>query len=142
MVCHPCAIHCLLAHFFPLVHLTIRRAIACLMATACDETAEFMGLFSTQREFSAYGPSYWAVIAAFAIGAALLVWIGRRQTESQARRLGHVLGVLTAWPTTCTPPDADHPQPPDWAGYDANLLIDQISFTAHSLRAHRREPLQ
>ena len=66
------------------------------MATACDETAELMGLFSTQREFSAYGPSYWAVIAVFAIGAALLVWIGRRQTESQARRLGHVLGVLTA----------------------------------------------
>ena len=55
-----------------------------------------MELFSTQREFSAYGPSYWAVIAVFAIGAALLGWIGRRQTESQARRLGHILGVLTA----------------------------------------------
>ena len=55
-----------------------------------------MRLFSTQREFSAYGPSYWAVIAVFAIGAALLVWIGRRQTESQARRLGRILGVLTA----------------------------------------------
>ena len=55
-----------------------------------------VGLFSTQREFSAYGPSYWAVIAVFAIGAALLVWIGRRQTESQARRLGRILGVLTA----------------------------------------------
>ena len=53
-------------------------------------------LFSTQREFSAYGPSYWAVIAVFATGAALLVWIGRRQTESQARRLGRILGVLTA----------------------------------------------
>jgi hypothetical integral membrane protein (TIGR02206 family) len=52
--------------------------------------------FSTQREFSAYGPSYWAVIAVFAIGAALLVWIGRRQTESQARHLGRTFGVLTA----------------------------------------------
>jgi hypothetical protein len=36
----------------------------------------------------------------------------------------------------------DHPQPPHWASYDANLLIDQVSFTAHNLRAHRREPLQ
>ena len=35
-----------------------------------------------------------------------------------------------------------HPQPPDWAGYTANLLIDQVSFTAHTLRAHRRKPLQ
>ncbi len=26
--------------------------------------------------------------------------------------------------------------------YNANLLIDQVSFTAHSLRAHRRKPLQ
>ena len=33
-------------------------------------------------------------------------------------------------------------QPPNRARYDANLLIDQISFTAHSLRAHQREPLQ
>jgi hypothetical protein len=31
----------------------------------------------------------------------------------------------------------DRPQPPDWAGYDANLLIDQVSFTAHALRANR-----
>jgi hypothetical protein len=36
----------------------------------------------------------------------------------------------------------DRAQPPDWAGYDANLLIDQVGFTAHSLRAHRRKPLQ
>ncbi|HYB37381.1 MAG TPA: hypothetical protein VEF72_17620 [Mycobacterium sp.] len=36
----------------------------------------------------------------------------------------------------------DQPQLPDWAGYNANLLIDQVSFTAHSLRAHRRNPLQ
>lgn len=33
-------------------------------------------------------------------------------------------------------------QPPNGARYDANLLIDQISFTAHSLRAHQRKPLQ
>jgi len=50
----------------------------------------------TQRQFVAYGPSYWAVIAVFAIGAVLLIWIGRRQTESQARRLARVLAVVTA----------------------------------------------
>jgi hypothetical protein len=32
----------------------------------------------------------------------------------------------------------NHPQHPD--RYDANLLIDQASFTAHSLRGHRRQP--
>ena len=36
----------------------------------------------------------------------------------------------------------DHPQPPHWAGYNANLLIDQVSFTAHALRANRRDPLE
>jgi hypothetical protein len=46
------------------------------------------------------------------------------------------------WPTTCTPPGRDHPQPPHWAGYNANLLIDQVSFTAHALRTNPREPLQ
>jgi hypothetical integral membrane protein (TIGR02206 family) len=66
------------------------------MSIVCDETTELMELFSTQRQFSAYGPSYWAVIAVFVIGAALLVWIGRRQSESQARRHGRILSVLTA----------------------------------------------
>ena len=51
-------------------------------------------VFTAQREFSAYGPSHWAVLGVFVIGAALLVWIGRRQTESQARLLGRVLGAL------------------------------------------------
>ncbi|BBY07120.1 YwaF family protein [Mycobacterium noviomagense] len=55
-----------------------------------------MGLFLAQREFTAYGPSYWAVIAVFAVGSALLVWVGRSQTESQARRLGRILGAVTA----------------------------------------------
>ncbi|MFC9760937.1 TIGR02206 family membrane protein [Rhodococcus jostii] len=53
-------------------------------------------MFSSHREFTAYGPSYWAMIALFVVGAAVLVWLGRRQTESQARRLGRVLAVLTA----------------------------------------------
>ena len=53
-----------------------------------------MELLSAQREFSAYGPSHLVVLAVFAGGAALLVWIGRRQTESQARLLGRVLAAL------------------------------------------------
>ncbi len=61
-----------------------------------DETVQLMELFSAQRQFTAYGPSHWAVIAVFAIGAALLIWIGRRQTESQAWCLGRTLGALTA----------------------------------------------
>ncbi|WP_096867180.1 YwaF family protein [Mycolicibacterium houstonense] len=47
-----------------------------------------------QREFSAYGPSHLVVLALFVIGAVLLVVIGRRQTESQARVLSRVLAVL------------------------------------------------
>lgn len=50
---------------------------------------------SATRQFSAYGPSHWTVLAVFAIGSAALVWIGRRQSESQARLLGRVLGALT-----------------------------------------------
>ncbi len=51
-------------------------------------------VFSAQREFTAYGPSHLVVLAVFAIGAALLVWIGRRQTVSQNRVLGRVLAVV------------------------------------------------
>jgi hypothetical integral membrane protein (TIGR02206 family) len=50
---------------------------------------------SATRQFSAYGPSHWTVLVVFAIGSAALVWIGRRQTESQARLLGRALGALT-----------------------------------------------
>lgn len=49
-----------------------------------------------QRQFSAYGPSYWGVIAVFVVGAVLLVWLGRRQTDAQARLFGRVVGALTA----------------------------------------------
>jgi len=51
-----------------------------------------MELIAAQREFTAYGPSHLAVLGLFAIGAVLLVWIGRRQTESQARILGRYPG--------------------------------------------------
>jgi len=63
--------------------------------TGSDESAELIELFCAERQFSMYGPSHWAVIAVFVVGAALLVWIGRRQTESQARCLGRILAVLT-----------------------------------------------
>jgi hypothetical integral membrane protein (TIGR02206 family) len=55
-----------------------------------------MELLSAQREFSAYGPSHVVVLGIFVVGAAALVWIGRRQTESPARGLGRVLGILIA----------------------------------------------
>jgi hypothetical integral membrane protein (TIGR02206 family) len=53
-----------------------------------------MKLLAAQREFTAYGPSHLVVLAIFVIGAVLLVWIGRRQAEAQARVLGRVLAVV------------------------------------------------
>jgi len=53
-------------------------------------------MLSATREFSEYGPSHWAMLAVFAIGAAALVWAGHRLNETQGRRLGRVLGALTA----------------------------------------------
>ncbi|MGW4101080.1 YwaF family protein [Mycobacterium sp. NPDC004974] len=60
----------------------------------CDETGELIEVLSAQREFSAYGPSHWVVLAVFATGAVLLVAIGRQQTESRARILSRLLAVL------------------------------------------------
>jgi hypothetical integral membrane protein (TIGR02206 family) len=53
-----------------------------------------MERFSAQGEFSAYGPSHLIVLGVFVVGAVALIWIGRRQTESQARLLGRVLAAL------------------------------------------------
>ena len=50
---------------------------------------------TAQRQFTAYGPSHWAVIAVFVVGALLLVWLGRRQTERQSRLCGRILGAST-----------------------------------------------
>src|SRR5260370_24768757 len=60
------------------------------------DTAELAALNTAEREFSPYGPSHWAVLAVFAIGSTVLVWIGRRQSESQARLLRRALAALTA----------------------------------------------
>ncbi|MFA7510246.1 TIGR02206 family membrane protein [Mycolicibacterium sp. jd] len=53
-------------------------------------------MISAAGEFMAYGPSHWSVIAVFAVGAMLLIWLGRRQTETGARRFGRIGGALTA----------------------------------------------
>ncbi|OBF29319.1 hypothetical protein A5724_25495 [Mycobacterium sp. ACS1612] len=50
--------------------------------------------YSAQREFTAYGPSHLVVLTVFVVGAVLLVWIGRRQTQSQARLLSRALAAL------------------------------------------------
>src|SRR5690348_2169795 len=55
-----------------------------------------MNVLAVQREYVPYGPSYWGAIAVFVVGAVLLVWAGRRQSEQQARRLGRILGTVTA----------------------------------------------
>ncbi|MEV6337288.1 TIGR02206 family membrane protein [Nocardia vinacea] len=55
-----------------------------------------MKLPSAQREFSAYGPSHWIVLAVFVAGAVLVVWIGRtHQTSGSARRFSRAFGVST-----------------------------------------------
>jgi hypothetical integral membrane protein (TIGR02206 family) len=49
---------------------------------------------TAQREFVAYGPSHLVVLAVFAVGAALLIWIGRRQTDAQARMFSRAFSLL------------------------------------------------
>ena len=69
------------------------------------------------RQFTAYGPSHWATLAVFVIGAVLLVRVGRGQTEQQARRLGRILGAVTALIYAAiliyivTPPSIDYSVP-------------------------------
>ncbi len=53
-----------------------------------------MELLAAQREFVAYGPSHLVVLVIFVVGAALLVWGGRRLTESQARLFGRAFAVV------------------------------------------------
>jgi hypothetical integral membrane protein (TIGR02206 family) len=51
-------------------------------------------MLTVQREFVAYGPSHLVVLVLFAVGAALLVFLGRRQNESQARMFSRGMAVL------------------------------------------------
>jgi hypothetical integral membrane protein (TIGR02206 family) len=56
-----------------------------------------MNVWSAQREFVAYGPSHLTVLALFVVGVVVLVWVGRRQSEAQARRFSRVMaGLLLA----------------------------------------------
>jgi hypothetical integral membrane protein (TIGR02206 family) len=57
---------------------------------------EVIDVNAAQQEFSAYGPSHIVVLAVFVVGAALLVWAGRRLDDRQAKVLGRVLAVLLA----------------------------------------------
>ena len=49
---------------------------------------------TAQREFVAYGPSHLVVLAVFVIGAALLVYLGRKQSDAQARLFSRGMAVL------------------------------------------------
>jgi hypothetical integral membrane protein (TIGR02206 family) len=53
-----------------------------------------MDVWSAQREFVAYGPSHLTVLALFVVGVVALVWIGRRQSEAQARLFSRIVGGL------------------------------------------------
>ena len=60
-----------------------------MMVTAGDSAPKV-----TTQQFSAYGPSHLTVLALFAVGSAALVWLGRRQSASQARVFSRALGAL------------------------------------------------
>lgn len=60
-----------------------------------SQPVELIELILTQPEFTAYGPSHWVVIVVFVAGAALLVWLGRRQNDRQAQRFGRSMGLVT-----------------------------------------------
>ncbi|GAT07532.1 hypothetical protein AU184_19435 [Mycolicibacterium novocastrense] len=51
-------------------------------------------LYYAQGQFEAYGPSHLVVLAIFVVGAVLLIWLGRRQTEAQARVFSRVFALL------------------------------------------------
>nr|WP_090281484.1 TIGR02206 family membrane protein [Mycolicibacterium komanii]CRL77924.1 putative integral membrane protein [Mycolicibacterium komanii] len=51
-------------------------------------------MYQAQRQFEAYGPSHLVVLAIFAVGVGLLIWLGRRQTEAQARVFSRVFALL------------------------------------------------
>ncbi|MEV0031151.1 TIGR02206 family membrane protein [Nocardia sp. NPDC050793] len=51
---------------------------------------------TAQRDFSAYGLSHWIVLALFAVGAVLVVVIGRKhRNDTAARRFSRTFGVVT-----------------------------------------------
>ncbi|EID56509.1 conserved hypothetical integral membrane protein TIGR02206 [Saccharomonospora xinjiangensis XJ-54] len=58
-------------------------------------TAQPMDTTAAQHQFTAYGLSHWAVLAVFAVGAALLVLTGRAHRHSPSERLiSRTFGVV------------------------------------------------
>lgn len=53
-----------------------------------------MEFIADERQFTAYGPSHLAVLVVFAVGAAVLVWLGRRASPTVGRTVGRVLAVM------------------------------------------------
>lgn len=66
----------------------------CVSGSSETQTRKLIEMLDAQREFTAYGPSHLVVLAVFVIGAAVLVWLGRRQSESQARYFGRGFALL------------------------------------------------
>jgi hypothetical protein len=54
--------------------------------------------------------------------------------------LRHVDGIADRLADYLHATGRDEPRPPHWVGYNANLLIDQVSFTTHGLGAYRHQP--
>lgn len=97
-----------------------------------------MDPLSAQREFSAYGPSHWVVLAVFAVGAALVVRVGRtHRSPDSARRFGRVAGAailalyLAIYLSTMVPPTV---------GRSVPLRLTDLATmaAAYALWSHRR----
>ncbi|WP_040834297.1 YwaF family protein [Nocardia brevicatena] len=94
----------------------------------------------TARDFSAYGPSHWAVLAVFAAGALSVVLIGRKQRNTRtARRFGRAFGAVTLmlyvviYLSTLFPPTIGRSVP--------LRLTDLATLVAgYALWSHRRRP--
>lgn len=94
----------------------------------------------TARDFSAYGPSHWIVLAVFAVGALSVVLIGRRQRNTHtARRFSRAFGAATLmlyaviYLSTLFPPTIGRSVP--------LRLTDLATVVAgYALWSHRRRP--
>lgn len=93
---------------------------------------------AAQREFSAYGPPHWGVLVVFAVGAAVLVLVGRSpRGRAAARRISRALAItifllfLAILAYAIAPPRADH-----WVPLHLSDLVSLAS--AYALWSHRR----
>jgi hypothetical integral membrane protein (TIGR02206 family) len=49
---------------------------------------------SAAQEFAPFGPSHVGALVIFVVGIVVLIWLGRRQSDEQARRFGRIVAVL------------------------------------------------